>query len=348
MRRFLLLLVFFLSIPNQAQEECWPIVENFLGVFPYPKIPQADLDFEGVIFNYNGEGVRAIRTDIETSFFLILEDEHNFPAAGNFSLDGQWFAYPTGSLFENTTIAGDDIYHFTGLAVISSDPHQERFDYELPESEHSGAMFVNSMPYAMLAKILWLDNENMIYHLGETDSYTHLNTETGDIRVSVLTDENLRRSLEPSRTEIWFPDGSAYLATDSIPLDQSQTVYTNALYIFDTDSLSRELIAEEDIIEYALSPDARYIGFIRYDRIYIADLDTRTIEDLCLQVPSNSYNFYGQILHQLMVWSPDSQYLAFLYDGYPILLNLESREMQILQYRTWSLMGWYPLEERYD
>jgi hypothetical protein len=62
-----------------------------------------------------------------------------------------------------------------------------------------------------------------------------------------------------------------------------------------------------------------------------------TVGNLCLEIPPRS--FFPQ-----MAWSPDSTYLAFTYNSYPILLNTETLEMQILQYQTGQIIGWYPLE----
>ena len=67
-------------------------------------------------------------------------------------------------------------------------------------------------------------------------------------------------------------------------------------------------------------------------------MENKQIYDTCLTITPT--NFYPRMS---LAWSPDSQSIVFLYDGYPIILNTETLEMQILRYETGEIIGWYPL-----
>src|SRR5262245_3787103 len=74
----------------------WEVVERCVGELPYPTIPQDQWTFEGVIFSINNDGIRAIRTDVDTSYFVALDSDYSFAFDGGFSPDGRWFVLPRG------------------------------------------------------------------------------------------------------------------------------------------------------------------------------------------------------------------------------------------------------------
>jgi hypothetical protein len=90
------------------------------------------------------------------------------------------------------------------------------------------------------------------------------------------------------------------------------------------------------------SPDGRYVVYDFWGAddnrtIHVADLETEQVYDLCLErklrMWSTMYSF---------AWSPDSSTIAFTYDGYPILLNIETMEHIVLRYRTREIVAWLP------
>ena len=106
---------------------------------------------------------------------------------------------------------------------------------------------------------------------------------------------------------------------DGKPLDM--------LYTSDTDS-ARNL---------SVSPLDNHLAFLAGNRLFIADLVNQQIRDLC-------FTFDDQYWYNRIVWSPDGSQLAFTYDGYPVLLSLDTLEMEILDYPTGRLVGWYATE----
>jgi hypothetical protein len=336
MRYLLLLLLLSLSLSSYAQEdEGWPVTENCLGELPYPTIPQEDWDFEGVIFSYNGLGVRAIRTDVETSYYIAFSSMEGFPTAGGFSPDGQWFAYPTGYSNDYVNMIGDSSFDFMGINVVSTDPRNLKTSYELPEGY--GFYIYAGIPFVLqhINPIVWRDNETLIY-LGEHGSSTYLtlNINTGEFVTDLPVDETLRQFASPYDDTIWLNDDRGFIKTDVV-------VSARFLQWFNQESELIELIAQGNnpFGSMSLSPEGQHLTFINTNQLQIADLTNHSVENLCIQVSGGPAGFSN------ILWSPDGSHLIFLYDGYPVLVNLETRQMQILRYQTGSLMGWYPLPE---
>jgi hypothetical protein len=336
MRYLLLLLLISLSLTSYAHEdEGWPVTENCLGELPYPTIPQEDWDFEGVIFGDGGDAIRGIRTDMETSYIVAIEDDENFTATGSFSPDGNWFAYTTGEKHPSGDLVGTTHYEVTGLTVVSGNPLQQRTEYELPEEYLSMARFVYGVPYPLyFNKILWLDNENLIY----TENVNNIVS----VQLNITTGEMI---VEPAPTGIFMQWLNPML--DSTKLTNGNyvaTTYSDSVFILGIFDADGELIEEisRGISDVSVSEENETLVFLKGNHIHVANLANHTIEDLCFE---SLYSAYARDVHYNLILSPDGTRLAFLYDGYPVLVNLETHEMQILRFRTLTLMGWYPLPE---
>jgi hypothetical protein len=321
MRYLLLLLLLSLSLTSYAQEdEGWPITENCLGELPYPTIPQEDWDFEGVIFSYNGEGVRAIRIDVATSYYIAFANDENFPELGGFSPDGYWFAYPTGATTRFTSSLGDTQYSFTGLKLVSTEPSNLQTAYELPE-DYQTFVPTRRRPNGGTS-IIWLSNEQFAYW-GDGQIVLNISTE------EFSTDLPLSQALERAITN-----------DESVWLDNHQG-YIRGLVWFNADDEAIERIASGVARGLVLSPNGENLALFIDNQLHLAKLNNHSLENLCLELAYQP----SEDSYPLILWSPDNNYLAFLYDGYPVLINLETREMQILRYQTGSLMGWYSLPE---
>jgi hypothetical protein len=165
---FIACLFLLFSTPAFSQEttpgaEGWQVVERCVGELPYPAIPQSEWDFEGVIFSENQDGVRAIRTDVETSYFVALEGDDSFPSVGGFSPDGRWFAYPIGFTDYDVNAALDDLYVVQSIQVVSTDPQQTTYQILWSFFKYGGAFGARALP-----RIEWIDNTRIIYdgHFG--------------------------------------------------------------------------------------------------------------------------------------------------------------------------------------
>jgi hypothetical protein len=339
MRYFLILLLLLLSLTIHAQDGAWPVVENCLGELPYPTIPHANWDFEGVIFSHNQQGVRAIRTDVETSYFIAFEDGENFPAVGGFSPDGRWFAYPSGERWDGIRMdGGGSSWLINGFSLVSTDPRNLRTEIAFPEDVEgtfvSGELYDGGITN-VLYQIIWLSNEEFVYFgasrmpIHEIDAPLVFNINSSQYIPNLNLDETLIQVADTHVDTIWLADGS-YISTES----------PSVLARYAVEGEIAELVMQGYITAISLSPDAQSLAFFNNKRLHIANLESHSIEGLCLEAQGRAEYFFPEIL-----WSPDGNYLAFLYDGYPILLNLGTREMQILRYQTGSLMGWYPIAE---
>lgn len=89
------------------------------------------------------------------------------------------------------------------------------------------------------------------------------------------------------------------------------------------------------------SPDGRYVvyDFWPEDKrtMYVIDHETEQIYDLCLERKRSAWD-----INPSFAWSSDSSTVAFTYDGYPILLNIETMEHAVLRYKTREIIAWLP------
>jgi uncharacterized protein YraI len=92
------------------------------------------------------------------------------------------------------------------------------------------------------------------------------------------------------------------------------------------------------ITDTSFASDGNRFAFIHDNTLYLGDLAAQTVYNLCLQ--ADDYMGYRNMFGKV-VWAPDGQSLAFLLDGYPILLNSDTLEMTVLQYRVRGLLGWH-------
>jgi hypothetical protein len=90
-----------------------------------------------------------------------------------------------------------------------------------------------------------------------------------------------------------------------------------------------------------VSPDGRYVVYDFWTEdertIHVIDHETEQIYDLCLERKRTIWSNVSWF-----AWSPDSSTVAFTYDGYPILLNIETMEHSVLRYKTREIVGWLP------
>jgi hypothetical protein len=134
----------------------------------------------------------------------------------------------------------------------------------------------------------------------------------------------------------WIPDSSGFVAGVPLEVEMRNSTVAN-LILFDRDGNQLDVIFPMSYFrDYTFSADGHNLAFIADDHLYIADMTNRIVNNMCFEI--TPFAFFRQ-----MAWSPDSTYLAFTHDGYPILLNTETLEMQVLDYQTGQIIGWYPL-----
>jgi WD40 repeat protein len=352
----LLLVLLLLPFGVAAQEEDWPVIERCIGEFNYPSVPPSRWDFEGIIVSTNHEGVRAIKSTEPQQYFIALESGNSFPEAGTFSPDGRWFAWPVGeSEYANMT---SYYYSIDAIAVVSTDLRESmRIPWNY-YGYHSSSQTI--------ANVAWLSPDqftfetrmgpDQIAHLpsGETsdweidkdidvvfpnvspDGTRLVVTNYGDDDfVLYLIDSSTGRRLAELGSgmfPLWLPDSSAFIRVDV----SSKTSYPRvALY----DSNGTLIGAFPNLMRagLVLSPDGRKVAFEGANyRIYYADLEANTIYDTCLDRRG------GGGIENNIAWSPDSSTIAFTYDGFPILLNVETMEHIVLRYETGEIITWLP------
>lgn len=332
-RLSLILLCFFgftgiYAAQDEVDTEEWEVVERCLGDLPYPTIPQNQWNFDGIIFSENYEGIRAIRTDFDTSYFIALRSIYTFPFAGQFSPDGRWFAYPIGHLvygswYTNTT------YFVNALRVVSTDPDHVHHDITWSDWEIGTDYSLN--------RIIWIDNETFVYSGIPEDifGYGPIPTHSyGNWVVNAFSGE-----VEPLPEEYTLPPPNRDSYVNSSLDQQINVVSTNNGVTIQFNDGSTPLIFNTSdsgyLTGFTFSPDKQHAVMSFNQQLYLIDLNEQIIYDLCFMPRF----FTG------LVWSPDSQYIAFTYDGYPIILNIDTLEMQILRYKTGRIIAWFPIND---
>ncbi|MBW4436670.1 MAG: PD40 domain-containing protein [Pleurocapsa minor GSE-CHR-MK-17-07R] len=354
----------------------WPVSESCLGPLPYPTIPQTQWDFEGAIFNANSEGVRAIRADVSTSYFLALEGSNVFAEAGGFSPDGRYFAYPIGSMNFSVNSFGDNTYGVDAIEVATTGPNPTTI--RLADIETIGNAFAFSSAgggaqSSALGQIYWVDNERFIppSSIGIVNAFTesleswekntplvYLRSFSPDFtraleynfrenyppRLYDIENDQIIAELPEARAALyWMPDSSQFLSAIQVPNDDLRS----QLALYDRDGQQLELITPFSgrMESIAISPDGNYFTFVVDNFLFLADVANRTINDLCFEmVHASGSGFDRGPFARRIVWSPDSERFAFLYDGYPVLLTVETNEMQILRFETDHLIQWSAVE----
>ncbi len=325
----LFLLLFSLNVNStiQAEDSGWPVVERCMSNLSYPIVPQSKWGFEGVIFSRNSEGVRAIRSDYETSYFVALDSDTSFAFEGTFSPDGKMFAYPLGTVQYGGLWA--DWITADAIQIVSTDPAKsESYKWEMTGWNwgRSGSGGRGISP------IYWFDQESIIFQgwVQGLSGIHIMNTRTGDVEEPERAEEIYEESGRFAITSNWLHNGRDWLS------DRSGYIGHHPLALYSNDNQLIEMIYPENS-PYSISPDSNLILFRIDDRLVMADREEHIIYDLCFSV----HQFNNPIT---FVFSPDSQYLAFLMDRYPVIVDLQTMTNTILDYQTDYLLAWFPTE----
>lgn len=353
----IILLCTFTTAFAQDDSPAWEITQNCMGELPYPAIPQSEWTFEGVIFTQDSQGVHALRTDMDTPYFVAFDGAGSFSSVGRFSPNGRWFTYPTGSTHFNTNMVGDSFFTIDALETVSTNPQHETLQLQWDVEGRIG-----SRPENVLPSVRWIDNEHFLYEQRSESGGAIINpftretvpwSESIDLyyfasfspdftRAFVWDGErfNSERNLYDMENDstigasegiaLWMPDSSGYLSLSGGEPDLRQ------LTLFDRDGQPVEtLMTDINSFRGAFSPDSKKLMLTIDHEFYLADMENHVITNLCFEMPYIPF----------FTWSPDNMSVLFLYDNYPILLNTETLEMQIFRYETNAILGWYTLEE---
>lgn len=374
MRLFLALFLMILSsLDVKAQIDFpdspgWELEQHCLGELPYPTIPQTEWTFEGVIFSRNSEGIRAIRTDFDTSYFVALDSDSSFALDGVFSPDGRWFAYAKGVTQYNNMIS--NLIGIRELSVVGTDPQHQVFTISWRANTFTGSS--RNIP-----PIQWLDNEQILLpegSIGEHVGTAIVNPFSGEVQAweytidpyllyafspdasqaiyrnwhddtqlvslynveddKLIPLETSDKSIRMGSTIEWLPESSGFIGSISY-INLQSNVSGTALVIFDRQGNIKDVISKaERFRSLAISSDGSKLAFTSDNQLFIAYMKNAIVTDLCFTMSGTQ-----------LAWSPDNIHLAFTYGGYPIILNTLTQEMQILRYETYDILGWYPIEE---
>lgn len=352
---FVLALLFLAFTPiARAQDDAdgWRVIENCLGELQYPVIRQGNWDFPGVIISsVYPEGVRAIRADQNVDYYIALESGSSFPHAGALSPDGRYFAFPLGSTRYATMIA--DYITLDNLKVV-------RTDGDTSETNLYQIFSVDTVTRGSLNfySARWFGN-NRVFYPSEyaSEIETIIDIGTGELaQWSISTDPLYMNNIAPNATRaftntlynlvtdealafprphavIWFPDSSAFVASDE------------TVSLVDRDGTTLDTIFPAPLLSGAISPGQNFLAFWDPNQhLFIADLSDRLVYDLCFEGQVDIAGRQRIPGYANLAWSPDGLSLAFSYDNYLVLLDVETFDTQVIDHFSKLVMGWGTLE----
>jgi hypothetical protein len=318
MKKIMILLVFLWAgiVHAQANDEIdipvWEVVQRCVTL-KYPIIPQSQWDFEGTIISRNTNGVHAIRSDMETGYYIALMSDRSFILSGAFSPDRQWFVYFLGNISHANWVS--DHYEITHLRVFSTHPRAEKYDYGWKQiMAYAGSQYWGN------DVVQWIDDESFVmlgvphpleqiefkdYHSFFENRWTLVNFKSDEFSLA--------------------PEDYDSLTNDQLVKPDFKVMISDRLTTFH---------------RFLPSPDGRY-GLTSHDReLYMIDLENEQVMDFCLTLPNQ--------IHSSFVWSPDGKIATFLYDDYLVMLDIETWQTQILDYQTSEFLHWVADEKAED
>lgn len=363
MKVWLFLLTALLVIPRFAFAQETPDLAEWTTeqrCVPTFTEPPDGWTFDGVIFTFRqGDGIHARRADVPMRYYVAFDSDSEFGVAGALALDGRWFAVPIGYTHrmsvENTL---ENFYRVEYIRVYSTAPTRQFYDYPVH--------YIRTGYYAVaLAEVNWVDNQTLIV-TGSTAVYeSSYNTDIFDpfegTAVSVILPENASLiSVSPDSSRwIYKRDRAVYLLSANdvsgsevdLPVRRVSSIHWafdsshfaaslitgspsdgDRIGIFDRDGELIDAIPPKWIRSFSFAHNS--LAYNEYDStIHIADFETRTITDTCLETPYT------------IAFSPDGQNLAFGLEpaGYVYILDLDAWEAYRIDMAANDVIGWYPI-----
>jgi hypothetical protein len=375
MRKFLIFLISLLFGVSviYAQEAIampdagWPMEERCVGA---PTKPPKGWSYEGTLFTQDsgmysedGGGFHAIRQQVATPYYVTMNGK-NIVYAGALSPDGKWFAVPYGDSIDQHI---DEFGNHAGSEYFVNAIRIYRTDYIYLSYQIDWRL---SDQNVVIDKIMWIDNDRLIYSLNEASS-----NKKEHIVVNPFTDERIiwkdvREKLtigqwrtffqysnprengwlvEPkvsertqelveqyrfNKSEIhWLPDLSGFVVFIPFSANSRQ-----GLAVFNEQDGLQPIITDNVVSLVKISADGRYVAFQTGD-IHIQNPEVPEINIADLQTQTISQLCYGAD-NPMFEWSPFSDQLAIRKDGVISILDLDSWQLYTIAKGQGKLVGW--------
>lgn len=355
---FLLLLALWTHTAH-AQADAWPLRESCASM---SDSPAPDGLISGAVVSYQrGEGARAFRESVGTTYYLAFEGG-TFTASGALSPDGRHYAVPYGTI---TTFAAFDVrYRVTELWVYTTETVPR-----LVRRIAWGATFQEGA----VPRVLWLDSQRLLYPQGSIDSprtywmldpfaetVTPTESTLGgyaalspDLTRGIARHEDgyalfdtdgraLVRRLDGLSGFVWHPDSLRFAALEHGADGVRRLVLVDA--VSDTREVLLTLEARYALRGLTWSPDGARVLFTLLDpqenenRLIVGDVRGRAFVDTCalLKVLDPRDGLAA-------VFSPDGARVALLAAGadFPFqVLDIDSNTRYGVSGDSGALMAW--------
>ncbi len=352
MQKYILMLILLVCVPlTEAQDEArgngWEIIERCISE---PLAPPDDWSFDGYIAFYNEDGIHAIRSDLETPYYLAFTNPGQFTNIASFSPDGKWLLVPSGFSGAdgwNRRVSISELRIFsTGLdrQLVYRIPWQ----YSFPLSSHMVSInewettdYFEFQQGNYFASDLWHgitiaeDRQYQVVKIEKTFEMTTFDNQLVIMGESETGESGISYTYEINNGHI-LPDRYWYL----------NEFYYRQYIAIQQNGDSAEQVTSPDIFEnihnFAISPDGKFLAFraAKYisdeseqPGLFIIDIESKQIINICL----DSFNIF---------WSPDGTHFVLAdSEGNDALsvVHFGSMDNYRLAYQfSGDIVGWYP------
>ncbi|MCA9894938.1 MAG: hypothetical protein KC615_18260 [Anaerolineae bacterium] len=311
-----------------------------MGDLTYPIVYQGHWDFPGMIISGIAyDGVHAIRADIQTGYWLAMVSDYTFPGSGSLSPDNQYFAYPVGYSQRSGHITPMIYGRAEAVRIVRTDGNTDevhQFDVDANNRIGAGSFPIN---FALPVPI-WI-SKNQIAYQNQHRAFSR----NDDYSITVF-DIELDETIElASEIESQLDESQSSVFRNPLPSSVTQldsasylAAHEEGIALVDRNRQPLELISIEyaPYLPIALSSNQQIFALWNRDsRLFIGDFNQKVLYDLCFKTTYSS----GLATNNL-AFSPDDSQLAFSYDGYLVILDLETLENQVIDTPSDWVMGW--------
>ncbi|HSS95979.1 MAG TPA: hypothetical protein VLK33_03055, partial [Terriglobales bacterium] len=243
--------------------------------------PPDDWKFDGTIFTWDWDGIRAVNAAIPTPYFVLFDSE--FMEGAALSPDGRWYAIPDGFGVPANVSETEFWYEIRKIHFYSTDGRREHHDIPW---EMTFRPYVN--------KIVWLDNDHIAYPAGDWVHYRlysvdHMTGEQTLLNLPTVSNgstfraDPLAPTLSPDHTRyvadgnlievatgntiiqlfentskpmqtLWTPDSAYFISADGTLAGTENTTHAISLYNRDGDFLNTIALFQGIFFDLAMSP----------------------------------------------------------------------------------------------
>lgn len=208
------------------------------------------------------------------------------------------------------------------LRVVSTAPSGTYYDMPWVNSGNATNPFLD--------QLMWIDNEHFVY-----DGSPVPRTEQSNSGLWIINAFTGETEPMPIDFQLPAPNRMRYMAGAYHKTITFEEIPEKGVFLKDEQGRETLILDTNVFTLHSISPDEAYGLVYINGNLHLIDIRQQVVYNLC----------ESKIMPYNIIWSPDSQTIAFLYDGYPVLYDLENQTMEILRFKTDQVIAWLPIED---